>query len=169
MPKGFVLRGNSRSERVRCEFQEDTPVATWRMGLPSIRACGLPHTFGSGRAGGAGCRASSEGPHVALGEVGTFGACNCLPCCNLTSQCDFQVVLQERIPSVPQRGFWGQAGEPPTEGEVGAREIPPDIWGPHVPTWGSLRSRLRKAVQKEGEALSSGSVSFEAPFSHGFT
>lgn len=24
MPKGFVLRGNSRSETVRCEFQEDT-------------------------------------------------------------------------------------------------------------------------------------------------
>ena len=35
----------------------------------------------------------AEGPHMALGEVATFGACNCLPCCNLVSQCDFQVVF----------------------------------------------------------------------------
>lgn len=77
-------------------------------------------------------------------------------------------VLRKDPQRSPER-LLGAGRGAPTEGEVEGREIPPDIWGPPVPTWGSVRSRLRKAVQKGGEALRRVSVSFEASFSHGFT
>lgn len=143
-------------------------MSTWRMRLPFSRACGLPHTFGSERAGGAGAEPAARGPTRFSGRWqhwahGTGSLAAILYHSVIFKSCS------EKDPQRSPERLLGAGRGAPTEGEVEGREIPPDIWGLPVPTWGSVRSHLRKAVQKGGEALRRVSVSFEASFSHGFT
>ena len=74
----------------------------------------------------------------------------------LASRCgDFQVMFQGRIPSIPQRGFWGQGGVPPAERGVGGQGNLLLTSGCYLfPPWGSVRFHLRKAIQEGGETIS---------------
>lgn len=66
---------------------------------------------------------------------------------------DFQVLLQGRSPSSPQKGFWG--GGRAADGEVGGQGNLLLTSGYHLfPTWGSAQFHLKKDLQKGGETVS---------------
>lgn len=135
-------------------FKKRTPVATWRMILPPRKGSGISftrlHLKEPVQVGG-GCRPRSQGQTwPRLMHITAFLSAI------LVSQCgDFQVMFQGRIPSIPQRGFWGQGGVPPAEGGVGGQGNLLLTSGCHLfPPWGSVRFHLRKAIQKGGETIS---------------
>lgn len=111
VPKGFILREFKEWEGQTCisgrhagVHMEDAPAIQQGLWPPA-------HIWiWKSRRGG--CRASSEGPHTVLGEVATLGAWNWLSCCNLVSQCDFQVVFWEGSPAFPREASGGRQGSP---------------------------------------------------------
>lgn len=120
MPKGFVLRGNSRSERVRCEFQEDTLVATWRMGLPSSGPVASHTHLDLEEQAGQGAEPAARGPTwLSGGWEHSVHVTVSLAAISHHSVI-FKLCSKKGSPAFPKEASGGRQGSPPQRERWGA-------------------------------------------------